>query len=112
MGDIMADNPKEVFEGMNTKLTANPESVAGMNCIYQFDITGDDGGKWFVDLMGDMPDIAAGVKDDANCTITMAGQDLVDITSGKLNGQMAFMTGKLKIAGDMGLAMKLTKILG
>jgi len=108
----MADNPKEVFEGMNTKLTANPESVAGMDCIYQFKIEGDDGGDWYVDLKGDMPNIGPGSKEDADCTITMAGQDLLDITSGKLNGQMAFMTGKLKIAGDMGLAMKLTKILG
>ncbi len=108
----MAETPKEVFEQMNQKLTANPDSVAGMNCIYQFNVTGDNGGEWYVDLMGDTPNIGAGAKDGANCTITMADQDLVDITSGKLNGQMAFMTGKLKISGDMGLAMKLTKILG
>ena len=40
-------------------------------------------------------------------TMTMAGKDYVDLTLGKLNGQMAFMQGKLKIAGDMGLAMKM-----
>jgi putative sterol carrier protein len=40
-------------------------------------------------------------------TLTMTAQDYVDMTMGKLNGQMAFMSGKLKIAGDMGLAMKL-----
>jgi putative sterol carrier protein len=40
-------------------------------------------------------------------TMTLAAQDYVDLIGGKLNGQMAFMSGKLKIAGDMGLAMKM-----
>jgi putative sterol carrier protein len=40
-------------------------------------------------------------------TMTMAAQDYVDMINGKLNGQMAFMSGKLKMAGDMGLAMKM-----
>ena len=56
--------------------------------------------------------VAAGTKAGANCTIEMKDGDFVDIVTGKLNGQMAFMTGKLKIKGDMGLAMKLQKILG
>jgi len=42
--------------------------------------------------------------------MTMAAQDYVDMISGKLNGQMAFMSGKLKIAGDMGLAMKMQSL--
>ncbi len=107
----MADTPAEVFTGMDAKLKANPERVAGMKCVYQFKVTGDNGGDWFVDLMGDVANVSSGTKEGANCTVTLAGQDLVDIVGGKLNGQMAFMTGKLKIAGDMGLAMKLTKIL-
>ncbi len=43
----------------------------------------------------------------ADCTITMAEQDFVDLLTGKLNGQQAFTQGKLKIAGNMALAMKL-----
>jgi putative sterol carrier protein len=42
----------------------------------------------------------------------MTASDFVDMINGKLNGQMAFMTGKLKVAGDMGLAMKLQTLLG
>lgn len=103
---------KTLFDKMNERLQANPDSVKGMNCVYQFKVTGDDGGEYYADLTGEKPSVAAGTKDPANCTITVAGQDLIDITTGKLSGQMAFMTGKLKIAGDMGLAMKLQKILG
>ena len=43
-------------------------------------------------------------------TLAMSAQDYVDMILGKLNGQMAFMTGKLKIAGDMGLALKLQSL--
>jgi putative sterol carrier protein len=108
----MADTPAAIFDEMKAKMTANPGSVAGINAIYQFKVTGDNGGEWYVDLTTGAPTIEAGTKAGANCTITVAAQDFIDIKSGKLNGQMAFMTGKLKIAGDMGLAMKLNKIIG
>jgi len=48
----------------------------------------------------------------AKCTINITADDLVSIVNGKLNAQMAFMTGKLKVAGDMGLALKLGSLLG
>jgi putative sterol carrier protein len=47
----------------------------------------------------------------ADCTIKMALSDLIDLMGGKLDGMTAFMTGKLKVEGDMGVAMKLQSIL-
>ncbi len=47
----------------------------------------------------------------ADCTIKMSLSDLIDMVGGKLDGMTAFMTGKLKIEGDMGVAMKLQSIL-
>jgi len=47
----------------------------------------------------------------ADCTVKMAFGDFVDLIGGKLDGMTAFMTGKLKIEGDMGVAMKLQSIL-
>jgi len=109
----MADlTPKSIFEEkIPGNLKNDPAKVAGIKAVYQFNITGDTGGSWYVDLTGE-PVVAAGTKAGANCTIEMKDGDFVDIVTGKLNGQMAFMTGKLKIKGDMGLAMKLQKILG
>src|SRR2546421_12231143 len=52
-------------------------------------------------------DVKPGKHASPNITITMKESDYLDMVNGKLNGQMAFMTGKLKIAGDMGLALKL-----
>lgn len=55
-------------------------------------------------------DVQSGKHPSPNITITMKESDYLDMINGKLNGQMAFMTGKLKIAGDMGLALKLQNL--
>ncbi len=55
-------------------------------------------------------EVQTGTHASPNITITMKEGDYLDMVNGKLNGQMAFMTGKLKIAGDMGLALKLQNL--
>jgi putative sterol carrier protein len=55
-------------------------------------------------------DVQIGKHEKPNITISMKESDYLDMINGKLNGQMAFMTGKLKIAGDMGLALKLQSL--
>jgi putative sterol carrier protein len=55
-------------------------------------------------------DVQVGKHEKPNITISMKESDYLDMINGKLNGQMAFMTGKLKIAGDMGLALKLQSL--
>lgn len=102
----------EIFEThMPARLASKPDLAQKINAIYKFVVNGDGGGTWLVDLKqpGGKISMAEG---DANCTITIGAQEFVDIVNGKLNAQMAFMTGKLKVAGDMGLAMKLTQLLG
>ncbi|MDP8221860.1 MAG: SCP2 sterol-binding domain-containing protein [Candidatus Lernaella stagnicola] len=108
----MASSVNEVFENMATKMAADPSKVENINAVYQFNVTGDDGGEWHVDLTGDAPAVASGPAESANCTVTVTDEDLLAIIDGSLNPQMAFMTGKVKISGDMSLAMKLGKILG
>ena len=55
-------------------------------------------------------EVHTGAHDSPNITMTMKESDYLDMVNGKLNGQMAFMSGKLKIAGDMGLALKLQNL--
>ncbi|TWT09944.1 SCP2 sterol-binding domain-containing protein [Reyranella sp. CPCC 100927] len=57
------------------------------------------------------PPVISNNDNAADCTIKMSLSDLVDLVGGKLDGMTAFMTGKLKIEGDMGVAMKLQSIL-
>jgi len=100
---------KGFFEGLSDKLNAKPEKVAGLNCVYQFHVTD---AAWTVKLTDGKVAVAEGEAPSPNCTITMAEGDFLDLISGKLNGQMAFLTGKLKVTGDMGLALKLGSFIG
>lgn len=99
---------REKMEDAATRIAENKEAAKQIGAIYKFVLDGDGGGTWIMDLKED-----PGVKEedgDAQCTIKMAASDYVDMVEGKANGQQLFFTGKLKIEGDMGLAMKLQKL--
>ena len=104
--------PKVIFEEkILENVKSKPDVIAKINSIYQFILSGPDGGSWYVDLTKPGGEVKAGENPGAKCTISMTDADFVALVSGKLNSQMAFMTGKLKIKGDMGLALKLQNIL-
>ena len=109
---VVVTSAAEIFEKhVPERLKAKPDLAQKVNSTYKFVVKGDGGGTWFVDLT--VPGGKVTTNDDeAKCTITIGAKELVDIVNGKLNAQMAFMTGKLKVAGDMGLALKLGSILG
>lgn len=98
----------EFFESLQGRLAQNPSKLAGMNCVYQFRV-GD--AIYIVALTDGKGTVTKGEAPSPNCTIMMAEPDFLALLSGKLNGQMAFMTGKLKIAGDFSLALKLETLL-
>ena len=102
---------QKVFDEMNGRL--NPEKAKKINSTYLFDVGGDDGGKWLADLTkGDGPWITKVDAGDAKCVITIPkSEDWVAIASGKMNPTSAFMQGKIKVKGDMSLAMKLQSLL-
>lgn len=103
---------KDVFEKhIPAKLQAKPDVVGKINAIYQFTISGPGGGTWSVDCTQAGGKVQPGPAHNAKCTVSATDQNFLDIVNGRLNAQMAFMSGKLKIQGDMGLAMKLQQIL-
>ena len=109
MADLTAS---EIFEKhIPERLSKKPELSNQIKSSYQFALTGDGGGSWYVDLTKQGGEVKSGTLEAPGVTITMAAKDFVDLVSGKLNGQMAFMQGKLKIKGDMALALKLQQIL-
>lgn len=86
--------------------------VKKMKGVFQFKVKGPGGkeGVWIVDVKNGNGAVKFGGTDKADTTITMSDADLLDLMSGKLNPQTAFFQGKLKIGGNMGLAMKLKEI--
>ena len=103
---------REVFETeIPGRMQAEPEKAKGINTVYQFVVTGDEAGDWYVDLITDPPAICEGKHDSPKCTVTVDSADFLKIVGGELNPQMAFMSGKLKIDGDMAAAIKLSEVL-
>jgi putative sterol carrier protein len=103
----------EIFEQkIPDRIKNHPEKVQGIDAIYEFNITGNNGGIWSLDLTEGKKEVTTGSTGKARCIITMGADDFIQMVSGNLNPQMAFMGGKLKVAGDMGLALKLGNILG
>ena len=88
----------------------NKDKITGMNCVYQFNIDGDNGGKWAVKVADGDATVTEGAAESPSITLTMTDENFVNLVTGKLNGQTAFLTGKLKIQGDMTLAMKLASV--
>ncbi|MHB8571935.1 MAG: SCP2 sterol-binding domain-containing protein [Candidatus Dormibacteria bacterium] len=101
----------EKFEGIKSRLETTPEKTKGIKGTIQFDLAGDGGGQWYTVLNDGTGELHEGLSDTANTTISMNATDFVDLTEGKLDATMAFMSGKLKVKGDMGLAMKLQGLL-
>ena len=100
--------PEDIFKEMPNSL--NADAAKGMNSTIQFNLSGDNGGQWSVTIKDGKAEVTKGTASSPNMTLSMSSSDYVDMTMGKLNGQMAFMSGKLKISGDMGLAMKLQSL--
>jgi putative sterol carrier protein len=99
---------KETFEAMAGRFRADKSS--GANAVIQYDVSGDGGGTWHAIIKDGTCMVQPGASTSPNLTLSIASQDWLDMLSGKQSGQMLFMSGKLKVKGDMGLAMKLASM--
>ena len=96
---------KETFDQMPSRFRA--DRAAGTNATVQYDISGEGGGTWNAVIKDGTCSVSAGPAASPNLTLQVGAQDWLDMSTGKQNPQMLFMSGKLKLKGDMGLAMKL-----
>ena len=101
----MAMTAREFFEGLEARI--DPTKTAGMTNSYVFEI--DGAGTWKVDVQDGQVSVTEG-SGDADTTISASEETFGQIASGDMNATTAYMTGKLKVKGDMGAAMKLQKL--
>jgi putative sterol carrier protein len=99
---------QEKMELAKDRLSTNADRLKTIGAVYKFVLEGEGGGTWIANFR-DTPSIETG-DGEAECTIIMNAQDYVDMVEGRANPQQLFFTGKLKVEGDMGLAMKLGDI--
>jgi putative sterol carrier protein len=96
---------KEFFESLESR--ADAAKTAGMTNSYLFDVEG--AGKWTVSVHDGKVTVTEG-GENADAIITTSAETFEKIVSGEQNPTSAYMTGKLKVKGDMGAAMKLQKL--
>jgi putative sterol carrier protein len=101
----MAETVREFFGGLEANV--DEAKTAGMNNSYLFDIEG--AGQWVVQVDDGKVSVSEG-GGDADTTIQATQDNFLAISRGELNPTTAYMTGKLKIKGDMGAALKLQKL--
>lgn len=99
------ESPREFFETLETRVDAS--KAAGMTASYKFDIEGS--GSWLVDVDDGKVTVTED-GGDADCTISASSETFLKIANGEQNPTAAYMSGKLKVKGDMGQAMKLQKL--
>jgi putative sterol carrier protein len=101
----MATSVREFFDNLESRVDRS--KTAGMNNSYVFDIEG--AGTWKVEVRNGDVSVGEGTG-DADATISASEENMLRIARGELSATTAYMTGKLKIKGDMGAALKLQKL--
>jgi putative sterol carrier protein len=101
---------KEAFDFMEERFDAG--KAAGVNGSILLDLTGEGGGKWVIKISdGDYKVVEGGIESPTT-TLTMSAENFLGMVNGTVNAMAAFMQGKIKLQGDMGLAMRFQTIFG
>jgi putative sterol carrier protein len=101
----MPESPREFFETLASRVDS--AKAGGLTATYRFEIEG--AGTWTVDVDDGKVSVSESGA-EADCTITTSSETFMKIAKGEQNPTVAYMSGKLKVKGDMGQAMKLQKL--
>jgi len=99
---------KEVFDKMPEVFNAN--AAQGLDVVFQFEITGDDGGNWSIIVKDGACQVEEGVNDSPTVTLTMSAETWLGMVNKQTNGMQAFMSGQLKATGDIMLAQRIEQL--
>jgi putative sterol carrier protein len=94
---------REFFASLPGRL--DPERLAGVDASYLFDVAGE--GRWLVEVRDASVVVTENPTADADVTFSLSSETFAKLVARKQNPMLAYMTGKLKISGDLGVAMRL-----
>jgi putative sterol carrier protein len=99
-----------VFEAMPERFQAS--KAAGESFTVQFNLTGEGGGQWHAAIDDGKLDVGQGISESPAATLTMDANDFLQMSDGNLNPMMAFMSGKIKVDGDLNTVLKFQNLVG
>ena len=100
--------PQQVFDGMRQSFQA--VKAKGVHARYQWELSGPNGGEWWIDVNDGTFKMGKGKIDNPSVTFITSDNDWVAMSNGTLKGTWAFLTGRLKVHGPQSLARKLDEI--
>ena len=89
----------------------DPSKAEGVNGTIQFNLSGDNGGDYWLRIADGKAETGNGLVENPRMTLRSTADDFVSMIEGKLNPMQAFMTGKIKVQGDTSMAMKLMPLI-
>jgi putative sterol carrier protein len=101
-----AKTPKDFFEKVLPS-RFKPDKAADIDVTVQVKITGPNGGNWAVTIKNQKLEVKEGIDPSPTLSLEMAETDYIDLINGKMSGEKAFFTGKLRFKGNIALALKL-----
>jgi putative sterol carrier protein len=101
--------PTELFESLPARFRA--ERAGDLQAIYAFELTGDDGGSWSVRVGEGSLTVEQGLAADADVTVTASAADWMAIVEGRMDPQLAYLTKKLRVSGNLQLALRLREVV-
>ena len=101
-----AKTPKEFFEEVLPR-RFKPDKALGIDVTVQVNITGPNGGDWVVTIKNQKLEAKEGTHPSPTLELKMEEEDYMNLMNGKISAEKAFMTGKLKFKGNIGLALRL-----
>jgi putative sterol carrier protein len=107
-GSHVDSTPQEVFDSMRGSFQA--AKAKGVHARYQWDLSGPQGGQWWIDVDDGKYKMGKGKIDNPSVTFVAKDRDWVAVSNHQMGGTWAYLTGRLKIRGDQGLARKLGEI--
>ena len=103
-------SPSALFAKVTQRVAADPTLVKRVNAVYQFNVHGEEGGAWVVDLKNGSGEVWPGRHEAADCIISMNQDDFVALASGSINPLNAFMQGRIRVQGDIMMATRLQSL--
>ena len=100
---------KEFILGLPTRV--DESTIVGQNTVFHFNIDGDGGGAYTLQIQDGVCSVAEGMLGEPKCVVTGKDTNIVGIVKGEINPMMALLTGKIKIS-NQGEMLKYAKILG
>jgi putative sterol carrier protein len=99
---------REYMRGVQARF--DPNAAKGLDAVYQFQLSGASGGQYYLAVKDGTCAAEEGAHPGPHVTFSLSDADCLGLLNGTLDGTSLYLSGRLKISGDLGLAMRLATL--